>query len=464
MKLSASLQIRQSQSLAITPQLLQSIRLLQFDRAELRAFVEREAERNPLLRVADAGSAPARADASRAAAPIRPAAPARSGSVRGVRVAGSGERPSVEDLGSARPSLHAHALAEIADALRGPDERRIAEALLADLDEAGYLRADLDEAARRLGLAPARVAAVLQAIQAEAEPAGLFARDLAECLALQLKRRDRLDPVMACVLANLPLLARRDFAALRRLTGEDESGLLAILSEIRALDPKPGHAFDGSDSPAVIPDVEVWAEGGGAWRLELNEDVMPRVRLGREPGLGAARLTEAERGFLAECRTSANWLLRALDGRRRTVLKVAGEIVRRQDGFLAHGIAHLRPMTLLSVADAVGLHESTVSRVTAGKYIATPRGTFEMKFFFTVAIGATGGGDAHSAESVKHRIRTLVDAEGPNSVLSDDEIAAKLRSEGVDLARRTVAKYREGLGIASSVQRRREMNARRLAS
>ncbi|MBB3952257.1 RNA polymerase factor sigma-54 [Aureimonas jatrophae] len=440
--LSVNLQVRQSQSLVMTPQLLQSIRLLQFDRGELQGFLEREAEGNPLLRVERApGGTP-------------------------VRMApGSLADTAVRERAAPGPTLPAHALSEIGEIFPNEHERRIALHLFADLDASGFLAVDPIAVAHGLGLDEAQAIALLGRLQAAAEPAGLFARSLAESLAIQLERRDRLDPVMRVVLAHLPLLARRDFVALARLTGENESDLPDILAEIRRLDPRPGSRFEAAEMVAVVPDVLVAAADGGGWQIELNERAFPRVAV-RETyarRIAAGCIEAEERQFLQTCQQSASWLLRSLDQRARTVLRVAEEIVRRQDGFLQHGVPGLRPMTLASVAEAIGLHESTVSRVTAGKYLATPRGTFEMKFFFTVAIGSSDGGEAHSAESVKLRIGRMIAAESVDDVLSDDDIAARLRSEGVDLARRTVAKYREALGLPSSVQRRREMKARRLA-
>ncbi|KAB0682875.1 RNA polymerase factor sigma-54 [Aureimonas leprariae] len=443
------LQLRQSQSLALTPQLLQSIRLLQFSAAELAAYVDAEIERNPFLN----------REAQRKAGD-RPVA---VGTTRPAAAAATDIR--AQDLvPEAPPSLAAHALKEIAEGCRDAETRRVGTFLAGHLDEAGWLDCEPDQASAALGLAPAAFDRALVAVQDAVEPAGLFARGLADCLAIQLRRRNRLDPVMRTVLANLDRLARRDFAALKRLTGEDEAGLMEILAEIRRLDPKPGHGFLSDGREAVVPDVLVSAAPDGGWAVELNMRAVPRVLVDERYAARVRGAAAANEGFVTESLATANWLARALDQRARTVLKVAAEIVRRQDDFLVQGVSGLKPMTLAAVAEAVGLHESTVSRVTSGKYVATPRGTFEMKFFFTVAIQATEGGEAHSATSVRHRIRTLVDAEGPSGVLSDDDIAERLRREGIDLARRTVAKYREALGIPSSVQRRREMNARRMAS
>ncbi|HEY9056510.1 MAG TPA: RNA polymerase factor sigma-54 [Aurantimonas sp.] len=501
MALSAKLHMRQTQSLVMTPQLLQSIRLLQYSHLELKAFVETEMERNPLIADADTAASdattPESVDGPAGGTDETPGAESDHDALSGAasdgaafesgfpgRDDGDDDRPaqsgpssrgearpvgadfSIENLADSRPSLHAHARGEVADALAPGLARKIGEAMVEFLDECGYLRLVPESFAADLGVAAAEVEAALAILQREATPPGLFARDLAECLTLQLQRKGRFDPVMRTVLAHLDLLARRDFAALRRLTGEDEAGLIEILAEIRRLDPKPGHAFDHEGLEAVIPDVIVTEAPDGGWQVELNPEALPRV-LVDNAYLRTVRggcLSDDDRAFIGECQQSANWLVRSLDQRAKTIVKVASEIVRRQDGFLAHGIKGLKPMTLMAVAEAIGMHESTVSRVTASKFVATPRGTFEMRFFFTVAIASAHGGDPHSAETVKHRIKALIDAESHGKVMSDDDIAATLNKEGVDLARRTVAKYREALGIASSIQRRREMNARRLAS
>ena len=498
--LSAKLQMRQSQTLVMTPQLLQSIRLLQFSHLELQSFIDAEMEKNPLLVNDDPAEfgrselveipleamTPEAASSEVALSGEREDAAAYDdgfdpaevlpGAAReerrqlqpsGPNGAGSGQgSPFIEALAENRPSLFAHALAEIQEAIRDPFERKVAESLLEHLDEVGYLRLDVATSARVLGILPARLAAIIACLQREAEPAGLFALDLADCLAIQLRRKNRLDPVMEDVLAHLDLLAKRDFQTLRRITGEDENGLMDILAEIRRLDPKPGQGFDHSAVDVVVPDVVVEAAADGSWRIELNPDALPKVLVQSDyvGRIATGRMPKDEQTFISDCHASANWLVRSLDQRARTILKVASEIVRRQDAFLMEGITGLKPLTLMTVAEAVGMHESTISRVTANKYMATPRGTFELKFFFTVAIASSSGGDAHSAESVKHRIKTMVGAEGPGTVLSDDDIAERLKGEGVDLARRTVAKYREGLGIPSSIRRRREFNARRLAS
>jgi RNA polymerase sigma-54 factor len=497
MALSAKLQLRQSQSLVMTPQLMQSIRLLQLTHLELERFIDEEIERNPLLERGDDDREPASAtndetdggedwDAGKSEwtseaisdkldtslenmFPDDPGRRERLGpdlSAQWKSASGSGgQAPSGEgfDLDAmvaAPTSLGDHFAEQIAFSFVDPVERNVAAALADAVDEAGYLDAAADEVAERLGVETELVERVLATCQGF-EPAGVFARDLAECLALQLKARDRFDPAMKALVANLELLAKRDFASLTRICGVDRDDLVDMLAEIKLLDPKPGLAYSGGTSDLIIPDVMVTTAPDGGWAVELNPDTLPRVLVDNAYYSEVSGLTKdaKDREFLSNCLQSANWLTRSLDQRARTILKVATEIVRQQDAFLVNGIRHLKPLNLKMVADAIGMHESTVSRVTANKYMLTPRGVFELRYFFTAAIASAEGGDAHSAESVRDRIRELIDAEKPVAVLSDDAIVDILRKNGVDIARRTVAKYREGMSIPSSVQRRREKRA-----
>lgn len=501
MALAAKLQLRQSQSLVMTPQLMQSIRLLQFTHVELEHFIDEEIERNPLLERAepqdDAVSDQAlKIEAEPQAAadgdwfeneagwsaeaisekldtslenlfPDDPGTSERLGpdlTAQWKSASGNGGTSSegldAGDMAASAITLRDHVGEQIALGFTDPAARLIAEELADGLDETGYVRADLAEIAVRLGTEAAAVGKVLAACQTF-EPAGLFARDLAECLSLQLAVRDRLDPAMKALVANLELLARRDFHALKRICGVDEEDLLDMLAEIRALDPRPGMAFSGGASDAIVADVEVRAANDGSWTVELNADTLPRVLVDHIyfAQVSPHAKNQAEKDFLAECLQNANWLTRSLDQRAKTILKVASEIVRQQDAFLVHGVRHLKPLNLRTVADAIGMHESTVSRVTANKYMLTPRGVFELRYFFTASIAASRGGDAHSSEAVRDRIKQLIDEEKPVDVLSDDAIVDMLHESGVDIARRTVAKYREGMNIPSSVQRRREKRA-----
>lgn len=449
MSIAIGLQVRQAQSLAMTPQLLQSIRLLQYDPCDLRDFLGREAEKNPLLRIVE-----------------RSAAKGVARGAGGVAASSHPRSSAAEERPCGRGSLAAHAVCEIAETFADAGDRALANALLIDFDEVGYLRVEPREAASRLGVSLERIEALLHALRRQAEPAGLFAADLAQCLSLQLERAGRLDPAFQAMLSRLDLVARRDHAALSKVTRREPGDVARMIAVLRRLDPRPGHGFEASAGETIEPDVLITPERGGAWRVALNGRAVPRVLLDEdyERTVQASARTADERAFLAECRLSVSWLARALDQRARSILKVACEIARRQEGFLAEGTRGLKPMTLSSIAQAVGLHESTVSRVTANKYVGTPRGTFELKFFFSGAIASSSGGEAHSASCVRERIRRLVEAERPGAILSDEDIALLLKADGVDLARRTVAKYREALGIASSAQRRREMHLARMAS
>ncbi len=498
MALAAKLQLRQSQSLVMTPQLMQSIKLLQMTHIELDHFVDEEIERNPLLDRVEprddamgdrlekndsAGEEWVEADTAWSAEamsekldtslenvfPDDPGVSERVGpdlaaqwksAAGGSGSLGASEGFDMEDMAAAALTLRDHVGEQISFAFVNSGDRLIAYDLTDALDEIGYLRGDAEEIAARLGVGGADVIEVLRKCQTF-EPAGIFARDLAECLALQLIRRDRFDPAMQALVDNLDLLARRDFQTLKKLCAVDEDDLLDMLAEIRRLDPRPGAAFSGGNTDTIVPDVEVRAASDGSWTVELNPETLPRVLVDQIYFTQVSTLTknQAEKDFLAECLQNANWLTRSLDQRAKTILKVASEIVRQQDAFLVHGVRQLRPLNLRTVADAIGMHESTVSRVTANKYMLTPRGVFELRYFFTAAIASAGGGDAHSSEAVRDRIKQLIDEEASAEVLSDDAIVDILQRDGVDIARRTVAKYREGMNIPSSVQRRREKRA-----
>jgi RNA polymerase sigma-54 factor len=470
MSLRQKLEFRQGQSLVMTPQLQQAIKLLQMSNLEVDAFVEAEIERNPLLERDEAGEdAPAdkkaespAAEAPAADKPARPEASAERTDDTGwssPRSGGSGsESFNLEAMLTREATLAEHVTEQLNLAVSDPVDRLIGTQLVGLLDEAGYLTGNLDHIAATLGTSIDRVETVLGVLQGF-DPTGVFARSLGECLSLQLLERDRLDPAMAALVANLELVARRDWPRLRRICGVDMDDLKAMMAELRQLDPKPGHAFGSVVAQAVVPDILVRLARDGTWAIELNSDTLPRVLVNNRYYSTVVRdaKREDDRAFLSECYASANWLVKSLDQRARTILSVAREIVRQQDGFLVHGVQALRPLNLRTVADAIGVHESTVSRVTANKFMTTPRGTFELRYFFTVSIPDSEGGEAHSAEAVRQLIKDLIGAETADTVLSDDMIVEHLRTAaGIDIARRTVAKYRESLGLASSVGRRRE--------
>jgi len=502
MALSQRLEFRQTQSLVMTPQLMQAIKLLQLSNLDLATFVEDELERNPLLERATedgspadqgaepeavmrsssdseqssdewlSGDLPSRTEieqtldtpldnvfpeepaetASRAAQDAAPTAYTEWGGG-----ASNDEDYNLEAFVAAEVTLSDHLAEQLAVSVSDPALRMIGRYLIDLVDEAGYLPADLGDVGERLSATAEQVATVLTALQTF-DPPGICARSLAECLAIQLREKNRFDPAMKALVDNLELLARRDLAGLRKVCGVDDEDLIEMIDEIRRLDPKPGLKFGSTKLQAVAPDVFVRQGPGGGWLVELNSDTLPKVLVNQTYYTelsGNIRKSE-DKSYFTDCLQNATWLVRALDQRARTILKVSTEIVRQQDGFFTHGVSYLRPLNLKAVADAIQMHESTVSRVTANKYMATARGLFELKYFFTASIASADGGEAHSAEAVRHRIKQMIDGETAANVLSDDTIVDMLRGAGVDIARRTVAKYREAMRIPSSVQRRRD--------
>jgi len=486
---SQRLELRQTQALVMTPQLQQAIKMLQLSNLELADYVDAEIEQNPLLERGEAegedGAHPGEANGTDPNGSTEAAPPAATdfpdGSEQwdasagtegdGKADFGGDAQPwrtrngavDIDDLpgldqAAARPrTLREHLLEQIGADLPNQADRVIAVYLLDQIDEAGYLRGDIAEAAARLGCSPKRIEPVIARLQ-ELDPPGIFARDLSECLALQLRDRNRLDPAMQTLLDNLPLLAARNTPALLRLCQVDADDFAEMVGEIKSLDPRPGLAFDPPQAQPIVPDILMRVEPNGGWIIKLNTDTLPRVLINNRyyARISSAARSRGEREYIADRMQAANWLVKSLHQRATTILKVASEIVEQQDGFFRHGVQSLRPLILRDIADAIGMHESTVSRVTSNKYIATPRGLFELKYFFTSSIAASRGGEAHSAEAVRFRIRHMIDREPADITLSDERIVELLQADGVDIARRTVAKYREAMRIPSSVQRRRE--------
>lgn len=512
MALTTKLLLRQGQSLVMTPQLLQAIKLLQFSNVELAAFIEEELERNPLLEraedapdleappEADTGSytetsangdfddtgeadwnsaslatdrgsleaslgtelsnvfgddcAPTSAEPAMTADGLALSLHAWSGAL--ASGGNGGEATSLEAYVAAELSLREHLAAQLSLATKNSVDRVIGQAIVDSIDDTGYLTDSLAEIAARLGAPPERAERLLGLIQTF-EPLGVGARNLAECLSIQLREMDRFDPAMEALVGRLDLVARCDYAALRKLCGVSAEDIADMISEIKRLDPKPGRAFGGAAVQAIVADVIIRALPDGSWHVELNPEVLPRVLVNQvyATRVARARANDVDRSFLSNCLQSANWLTKSLEQRARTILKVASEIVRQQDAFFANGVEYLRPLNLKAIADAIGMHESTVSRVTSNKYISTPRGLFELKYFFTASIASHSGGDAHSAEAVRFRIRQMIEQESESDILSDDAIVTRLKQSNIEIARRTVAKYRESLRIPSSVERRR---------
>jgi RNA polymerase sigma-54 factor len=504
MSLAPRLDLRQSQSLVMTPQLQQAIKLLALSNLEIETFIAEELEKNPLLenggtggdeeRGGDAPEAPepdgdfeerdGPADASELIAGGGEAAGEAaldvdfaaetfhhdSGSdtlgagggldgslgLTGTASGGAPEDgPDFDNLGSADLSLADHLMAQAGATVDGMD-MFIAAHLIDQIDETGYLTAPLLDIANRLNVPLARVEAVLATIQTF-DPTGVGARNLAECLALQAKEADRYDPCMARLIDNLDLVARGDLPRLKRICDVDDEDLADMIRELRNYDPKPGCRYGGEPTLAVTPDIFVARRGAG-WAVEINSATLPKLLVNRAyyAEVSSGPQDRASKAWLSDMLASANWLVKALDQRQRTIIKVSSEIVKQQEAFFLKGVAHLKPMTLRQVAEAIEMHESTVSRVTSNKYLSCARGLFELKYFFTSAIQSADGGDAVSAEAVKNAIRTLIQGEDPKKILSDDTLVELLNAKGFDIARRTVAKYREAMGIGSSVQRRRQ--------
>ncbi len=507
--LTQGLKVGLGQGLKMTPQLVQSIKLLQMSSMDLLRHIEEQIEKNPLLELSDednranrddllrdderiAGKSAERDlvssdefDTSQAAleaaldtsfenefdsdrsggetAYLQPASESLSGggsSFNGTDFsAGGGEGANFEEFVAGTVTLQDHLAGQLALTRTSPVIRLAAGEIIDALDSDGYFRGQLQDIAgeRRIGLE--EVEAALALVQGF-DPVGIGARDLAECLKLQLVEKNRYDPAIACMLDNLEMVAKRDFGGLSELCGLSIDEVLDMVDEIRSLDPHPARQFESAPSQTIEPDAYVRERPDGSFVVELNTGTLPRVLVNQsyEAIVASGGNGENDR-FIADCLSDANWLVRSLEQRAQTILKVVSEIVRQQDGFFAHGIAHLRPMSLKQVADAIKMHESTVSRVTTNKYVLTNRGMFELKFFFTAAIASNDGGEAHSAEAVRRRIADLVEAESAEKVLSDDALVIELAAQGIDVARRTVAKYREGMNIASSVQRRREKKA-----
>lgn len=493
MALGPRLDLRHSQSLVMTPQLQQAIKLLALSNLEIEAFVAGELEKNPLLEAGAPTDLPPESGID--AAVEKPTLPAETGAADeligqgrgdtdapldvdysaeifiddgpGDRMpvsgsgsydlpgAGNGEAVDFDSFANPELGLQEYLMDQARSALSGID-LLIATQLIGQIDEAGYLEANLLEMAHGLGVPLSQVEHVLEMVQTF-DPTGVGARSLAECLALQAKEADRHDPCMEKLLANLDLLAKGALPQLRRICGVDEEDMADMIRELRSYDPKPGLRYSTERAAPVTPDLMVNPTREG-WSIEVNSATLPRVLVNRSYyiELSSGPQNKTSKAWLADCLASANWLVKALDQRQKTIIKVATEIVRRQEDFFRKGVAHLKPLTLKTVAEAIGMHESTVSRVTSNKYMACPRGIYELKYFFSSGVAAADGDGAVSAEAVKSHIKALIAAEEPHAILSDDTLVDLLRAKGMDIARRTVAKYREAMGIGSSVQRRRQ--------
>ncbi len=477
MAIGPRLDLRQSQSLVMTPQLQQAIKLLALSNLEIESFLAEAVEANPLLDIGETRreeseeGPPERGEHDSApdfdgesaldvdASALDPeAAPADSGDWSRAEIGSGGgeELPDLENRSRQGPALSEHLAEQIGAVASDSREALIALRIIGELDEAGYLHSELRLIAEEMGAPLAEVERALDRVQS-LDPTGVGARSLSECLALQAKEADRYDPCMARLIENLHLVAAGDFARLKRMCDVDDEDFADMLAELRSYDPKPGCRYGGEGEAAIVPDVLVTPLAGGGWDIRVNEASLPQLIVNRDyyVELKAGARDKASLSWLNEQLGNADWLIRALDQRQKTILKTAAEVVKRQQGFFRAGVTAMRPLTLREVAEGIEMHESTVSRVTSNKYLSCPRGTFELKYFFSSGVAAADGEGA-SSEAIKARIRALCDAENPKKALSDEALATLLKAEGFDLARRTVAKYREAIGIGSSAQRRRQ--------
>ncbi len=477
-KLSQRLDFRQSQNLVMTPQLQQAIKLLQMNNMELSEFIEGELATNPLLEKEEREAG--ENDSRETDIPQEPARDevgeefdkAWTGNENGMAdfdagsiQYGKGGRSSFEENDGdyenilvREKTLREHLLEQLHLSFEDGRDLLVGTLLIDQLDETGYLRQGHAELAGKLGCSAERIEKLLERMK-QFEPSGVFAASLEECLSLQLEEQGKLDGPMRILLASLDMLAGRELRALAAKCGVNDQYLADMIEEIRALNPRPARDFEHFVVQTVIPDVLMRAlpkNLGGGWRIELNSETLPRVLVNRNyysEVCNTAR-ERKDRQYLDQQLSNANWLVKALDQRAQTILKVAETIVEEQNGFFLFGIEFLKPMTLRDVAGKIDMHESTVSRVTNNKYIGTPRGIFELKYFFSSSLGGADG-LSHSSEAVKARIKNLIDSENPKKILSDDKIVEILRKEGIDVARRTIAKYRDALRIPSSVERRK---------
>ena len=464
-KISQNLDLRQSQNLVMTPQLQQAIKLLQLNNQEIAEFIEAELEQNPLLEKQERDPSETASDAPEPQDQT-PSKEEDFDAGSAMAEIGSGGSSSFDKLDSAfensmsKPeTLRDHLVEQLHVSFDDPRDQMIAALLIDQLDEAGYLRTSVTELSELLGCSTDRIGRLLDEMK-QFDPTGIFARDLEECLALQLEEQNKLDEPTKILLDNLKLLADHDHKKLADLCGVNETYLQDMIADVKALNPKPAADFDHIVVQTAIPDVLMKRRPknvGGGWRVELNTATLPKVLVNNEyyKEVASTAVQKKDKEYLTNQLSSANWLVKSLDQRAQTILKVASEIVEQQDAFFNFGIEFLKPLTLKDIAEEIDMHESTVSRVTNNKYIGTPRGIFELKYFFSTAL-VSEDGVSHSAESIRARIKTLTDEEEPTKILSDDKIVEILKGEGIDIARRTVAKYREAIHIPSSVQRRKQ--------
>ncbi len=499
MSISQRQEIKQTQSLVMTPQLQQAIKLLQLTNIEINEFVGQEIERNPLLELADP-SKPERGDgkaeeiqnnsvsekldtatlASKDDLPDSNDEPLdinyseylednginansseyEQSSSWGPQSSKANHfefNESIEQVIEDKVSLNDHLLEQLNADISDPGERLIGYNIIHMLDSSGYFKSDISSVSELIGCDESKTLEVLEKLK-KFDPVGVFARDLSECLTLQLKEKNRFDPIIQRLIENLDLLAKHDQRALLQKCKVSSEELIEMIEEIKSLNPKPGDLYNNDIAQTVVPDIFIKKNNNYNWSVELNTDTLPKVLVNRKYSslVNNKNSSDVDKTYINEQLNSANWLVKSLEQRAQTILKVATEIVKQQNDFFSKGIKYLKPLTLKDIAEKIEMHESTVSRVTANKYIESPRGVFQLKYFFTTSITTYQGDNSLSSETVKVRIKELINNEEPDDILSDDKIVEILTKEDIDIARRTIAKYRESLNIPSSVIRRRQ--------
>ena len=451
MALSTRLTVKQTQKLTITPELRQAIELLQMSTPQLADFIEAEVQNNALLELEQHSDLTADGDT-----PAEP--PEWKDNPHDYRAGPLSDQgtltPNAIDRVEQSRSLTDHLSDQIA-LMECPQETlALAGILIHELDDDGYLRANVENIARRAGCTPQAIEDALTFVQ-RCEPTGIAARSLAECFALQLREKGEMTPLMAAFLDVIDDLATLPRKALWSKLGTTPEGYAELLNKIKQLNPAPGKAFDSGFVEYALPDANVFRNNMGGWSVELNRSHLPAFSVNDELLKKMNAGTNADIQYASDNARRAKWLSKAIEQRSVTILKVVAEIVRVQEEFFSMGISHLKPLTMRDVAEKVALNESTVSRVANGKFLSCERGTFELRYFFSKAIPKRSGEPAVSSASIQEKIRRLIEEEDASKVLSDDKIVKILHEDGVDIARRTVSKYREGMNIPSSVERRR---------
>lgn len=438
--------------------------MLQLNNLELQTYLEQELQHNPFLEMEEKqpeheGEVPEQPEQQKDSMES-------SFDTGTERVGAGGSKPMdgdgldmIEGRIAEKGSLRDHLMQQLSIAYPSGVEQMVGAFLIDHLDAAGYLRQSREELMERIGCKPDILDTVLTRVK-QFDPTGVFAADLPECLALQLEEEGVLTRAAQTVLDNLDILADGDWGKLARMADVDKQAIAEIVADIRACNPKPAADFDHVVVQTALPDAvmrRLPKHEGGGWKVELNSQTLPKLLVNREYHaiVKTQAGNKADIKYLNDQLSSANWLVNALDQRAQTILKVCSAILEAQEGFFLFGVEFLKPLTLREVAEEIDVHESTVSRITMNKFLGTPRGLFPLKYFFDSGVSGAGGQDI-AAEAVKARIKSLIDNEDPKKVLSDDKIAALLKAEGTDIARRTVAKYREALKIPSTPQRRRQ--------